>query len=416
MYVAQLELENFRGIPNLVLDFQKQTNILVGNNGAGKSSILDCLAILLSRMTWRICSTTGTGRFFVDIDITNGISECVTKITLKIKDDYLKWKVTKARRGRKKQTITNLEQVKKIAETIHLQLEDNPNSNVPLAVYYPVNRAVLDIPIRIKTKHEFNQISAYDRALTGGRNDFRIFFEWYRSREDIENEKYRVNKRNYIDIQLQSVRKAIESFLPGFKDLRVQRSPLQMILQKDGEEIVVNQLSDGEKCLLALVGDLARRLAIANPSLDDPLHGEGVVLIDEIDLHLHPTWQRTVVENFERTFPQCQFILTTHSPQILSHVKSESIYLLQRDKKGFRASKPEDSYGRDSNRILEDIMDVPARPLLIKKRLSRLFRLIDEGQIQKAQRAVESIRNDIGDDPELAKADVLIRRKEIIGK
>ena len=224
------------------------------------------------------------------------------------------------------------------------------------------------------------------------------------------------NGRNYIDKQLEAVRKAIASFLPGYTDLRVKRAPLKMVIHKDKEELIVNQLSDGEKCLLALVGDLARRLAIANPSLDDPLNGEGVVLIDEIDLHLHPSWQRSVVENLTKTFPQCQFMLTTHSPQILSHVKPECIWLLRRDKDGFHSSHPEDSYGQDSNRILEDIMGVPSRPPKIQKRLSRLFLEIDRGDIDKAQRTLTSIRKEIGDDPELVKANVLIRRKEIIGK
>lgn len=86
-------------------------------------------------------------------------------------------------------------------------------------------------------------------------------------------------------------------------------------------EMVTNldvlQLSDGEKCTLALFGDIARRLAIANPSLDDPLQGDGVVLIDELELHMHTSWQRKVISMLKKTFPNIQFIITTHSPQIL---------------------------------------------------------------------------------------------------
>ena len=193
--------------------------------------------------------------------------------------------------------------------------------SLPLVVYYPVNRAVLDIPLRIRTRHRFDRLAAYDGALSGDRNSFRVFFEWFREREDLENE-LRTDRAEFRDPQLQAVRRAVERFLPGFTGLRVRRSPLRMMVDKEREELIVNQLSDGEKCTLAMVGDVARRMAIANPGIRDPLEGEAVVLIDEIDLHLHPGWQRHIVGALRETFPNCQFLLSTHSPQILSHVES----------------------------------------------------------------------------------------------
>ena len=87
-----------------------------------------------------------------------------------------------------------------------------------------------------------------------------------------------------------------------------------------------------------MVGDLARRIAIANPALEDPLAGVGVVLIDEVDLHLHPGWQRHVVSALEETFPNCQFLVSTHSPQIVSHVAPERIWILERSTSGVSAS------------------------------------------------------------------------------
>lgn len=155
--------------------------------------------------------------------------------------------------------------------------------------------------------------------------------------------------------------------LEGFSKLRVRRSPLRMTINKNGSELIINQLSDGEKCLLAMVGDIARRLAIANPGLENPLAGEGVVMIDEIELHLHPDWQRKIIPSLTRTFPNLQFIVTTHSPQIISHVQPDSIYLLESTPEGIVAKRPESSFGRDINRILEDIMGVGARPPEIKK-------------------------------------------------
>ena len=101
-----------------------------------------------------------------------------------------------------------------------------------------------------------------------------------------------------------------------------------MEVRKHNQHLDVRQLSDGEKCLLALVGDLAKRLAIASPSMEEPLKGQAVVLIDEVDLHLHPQWRHQAIPGLLKTFPECQFVLTTHSPQVLSNVSCNDIWYL----------------------------------------------------------------------------------------
>ena len=278
-----------------------------------------------------------------------------------------------------------------------------------------MNRYVIDIPLQIQ-EDETEQRSAAYQTLLSGRNGFSSFFKWFRNREDLENEK-RIYQSDYRDRQLEAVRMATESFLPGFQNLRVRRSPLRMTVQKGAEEMTVNQLSDGEKCLLAMIGDLARRLAIANPSLSNPLHGKGVVMIDEVDLHLHPSWQRMIVPLLESTFPNCQFVLTTHSAQILSHVREpESIFLLKFTDEGIQARHPESVYGLDSNRILEDLMEVPERPGEIKILIEKLFDTIDRKDLKNARNQLNGLKQSIGTDPQLTKAEVLIRRTEIIGK
>jgi len=189
-----------------------------------------------------------------------------------------------------------------------------------------------------------------------------------------------------------------------------------MLVDKDGVEISLDQLSDGEKNLIALVGDIARRLSIANPSSKRPLDGDGVILIDEIDLHLHPSWQRLMIPQLTKAFPNCQFIITTHSPQVLSHVHHENIFLLKNDKKGFTYSKAVESFGQNSDRILEDLLGVDARPKAQKEMLHELFVLIQNGELTEAKDKVKILIDQIGEDPEIVKANVLIKRKEIIGK
>ena len=448
MKVKRLQMQSFRGIGDLMLEFDETSpTALIGINGVGKSSILDCLAILLSQMIREIAypksiklnnlfisnlssrsnnrdeyekSIPGQPdikeRFFSEDDITNGQQETHNGIKIFLQSRQVSWFLTTFSKERSREPNKENAELDAVAQDIHRQWKANPKFNLPLAVYYPVKRSVLGIDLQITETHSFKQIDAYDQALNGVQISFHRFFQWFRSLEDLENEERRDNSE-FKNQQIEAVRQSIYSLIPGFSNLRVRRSPLRMTVQKEREQLIVNQLSDGEKCLLAMVGDLARRLAIANPSLPDPLQGSGVVLIDEIELHLHPKWQREIIPALTRTFPNCQFIVTTHSPQVISQVKPEGIYILEKTDEGVVAKKPESSFGRDSNRILEDLMSVPERPLKIKESLLELFRLIDAGNIEGARQLRQQLANEIGaDEPEFVKADVLIRRKEILNR
>ncbi len=218
--------------------------------------------------------------------------------------------------------------------------------------------------------------------------------------------------------ELKTVANAIEQIIPEYSSLRVKRTPRpHMLINKGKIEYNLNQLSDGEKNLITLVGDIARRLAIANPYNREPLKGEGIILIDEIELHLHPSWQRLMIPQLLKIFPNCQFIITTHSPQVLSHVQPECLFLLTNLNNNLSYSKAIESYGKNSDRILEDLLGVDARPSKEKKRLQELFILIEKGDIEKAKQEIKELSEIIiGGDPELVKAQVLIKRKEIIGK
>jgi predicted ATP-binding protein involved in virulence len=464
MKVKRLRMSSFRGIGDLTLDFDDMgPTVLIGVNGVGKSRILDCIAILLSQLTGQIQDGNST-RSLSEQDISNVSKETHIEITIYLNaKEEITWSLSQKReesKSPKSASETRLEAIKslingiseqrlqqmkrdndlrkflqtavevlsqevnevsqdsleKVVYEINTQLANNKNASIPLPIYYPVNRAVLDMPLEISEEFLFTQRNAYDQALTGGRIDFKGFFEWFRNREDLENELRRDNP-NHRDKQLEAVREAVSSLQPDFSDLRVERAPLRMTVKKQDQELIVNQLSDGEKCLLAMVGDLARRLAIANPGLADPLQGNGVVLIDEIELHLHPKWQRQIITALTTTFPNCQFIITTHSPQVVSHVKPDNIYLLQATPDGIVLERPENSFGRDSNQILEDLMGVSERPQEIKESLRDLFRLIDQGYLDSAKQLRQNLADQIGeDDPEFVRADVLIRRKEILNR
>lgn len=428
MIINRLDLTHYRGATNLSLAFNKKLNVLCGINGAGKSTVLDSLAILLSWAISRIRHINAPGRPVNEDDITNGESWSALQLSCFERNETVHWRLMKSRAGHNSPDAVKSDfgSLNGYAKDLQVQIaRTGEQTNIPLFVYYPVNRAVLDIPLRIRKKHPLTLLTAYDDALdsvSSGAN-FRTFFEWFREREDLENEyrKYQDDASKpdgyqFPDVQLEAVRSALMQFMPEFSNLTVRRNPLRMTVEKCGQRLNVNQLSDGEKCMIALIGDLARRLAIANPMRTNPLEGDGIVLIDEVDLHLHPKWQRIVVPKLQDVFVGCQFILSTHSPHVIAHVKPESLFLIRQTPSGIISEKPNESYGKNVDRVLEDLMGVATRPDAVDSGLRSVFRTIDRGQLDAARTQIDTLRKLIGDDPDLVKADVLIRRKEIIGK
>ena len=440
MKVKRLTMRSFRGIDDLTLDFDPNITVLIGNNGVGKSSVLNSLSTLLADLTGRLRTSTGSEimegdsrQFFSESDIKDGAQESSVSVQasfLSLADveiertteqkaldlENISWSLTKFQKNQGKGSLRDSGQLHLIVDRLHEQFFSS-NPNLFLLVFYPVNRTVPDIPFEslpTKQSHPFRQLQAYDQSLNG-RLDFALFLTWFKQQEDLENEIRLNDSPDHRDRYLEAIRKAIPELLPGFSNLRVRRSPLRMTVQKQGQELIINQLSDGEKCLLAMVGDLARRLAIANPGLPNPLQGEGVVLIDEIELHLHPKWQRAIVPALTRTFPNCQFIVTTHSPQVLGEVKGK-VYRLKLTSDGIIAESLQ-TYGRDSSEILEDEMEADSRSVEIKQDLRQLFRLIEDGDLDAARELKKKMSDEIGDDEsEFVKAEILIRRYEVLGR
>jgi predicted ATP-binding protein involved in virulence len=426
MHISNLTLERFRGVRHMPLDLHAQLNIFVGVNGAGKSTILDATAILLSWLVNRIKQPNASGRQISGGDIRNGAPSAKLEITI---DDHGKpynWSLFKVRQGysKSKDAASVLSGASELAQQYQKQITESKGKlNLPLFAYYPVNRAVLDIPLRIREKHSFDLLSAYEESLTSGTN-FRTFFEWFREREDLENENrkyvtplFKQKDYQFPDPQLEAVRAALSQFMPDFNNLTVRRSPLRMEVEKNGEKLTVNQLSDGEKCLMAMIGDLARRMAIANPARSNPLQGEGIIIIDEIDLHLHPKWQRMVVSGLVKVFPNCQFLISTHSPHVITHTKPDSLFLLSMTSGELTAERPSESYGKTVQRVLEDLMGLSTtRPQNVENSLKDIFESISAGNLKNARKSIDELETQIGDDPDLVKARVLIKRREMLGK
>jgi predicted ATP-binding protein involved in virulence len=424
MMLKEIQLVNFRGIASMTMPFTTRTTAILGVNGVGKSAVLDALAIALSNITERIAGQAAKARDISPDDIKSDAAYARIQVTADL-DIYASisqvaaaevgsdepaesrvhtlttWAIARNRKAGKhpEERSSDLDQLNARTSLFNgrmLYSEANHQpTHLPLAVYYDVHRAVLDVPLRVKEKLKNTPREAYHDALGHGGTDFRGFFAWFRDREDAENERIR-DEPTYVDRDLQAVRAAVEGFTQ-FTDLRIRRKPsLRMTVIKNKTELNVLQLSDGEKCLLALVGDLARRLSLLNTDKENPLDGEGVVLIDEIDLHLHPKWQRSVVMSLERTFPNCQFIITTHSPQVVGELPPEAVLLLRDGKFMGHAER---SLGLSSGEVLEELMEGKASNVEVASELNTVRSLLDLDDITGAQEALSRLRQRVGDIP-----------------
>lgn len=390
MKIKEIKIQNFRGIDNLCLEnADNQMNLIVGVNGAGKTSILESIAILLSWLISRMRSSSARGNSPLESDIKIG-SNGVCQLSACL-DNGVKWSVMKQRpftyRSHKKQTtqMTVLGELTAYADEIVGKVEEG--GSIPVMMYYPVDRSIASVPVNLH-KAEPQIWDVYKDALSGNSN-FRSFFEWYRRQEDIENEMIR-DDSSYRDHSLEAVRKAMATFFPDFSELRVRRRPRQAMIVKKGEQVVeFTQLSQGEKCYLSLVCDIARRLAIANPNMQNPLDGEGIILVDEIDLHLHPKWQSEIVSKLTSVFKNCQFFLSTHSPLVLSDIRREQIISIKNGEKVDVSFEP---YGKEASKIMNSYFDMPfQRNQKIANDINLAFEAIREGDSKKYQRLLTEL-------------------------
>lgn len=402
-----LRLTSFRGLESLLLELPRSgPAVIIGANGAGKSTVLDALGMLLSLFVTGARSLEELGSLEPETtDIQIGKQECFLRLLVRAGDDEQAWEMNGTRTGAFMMTGPSS------VDALLAGLRRDPMRSIPVLCSYPATRGMSDIPQVRSWPFPDRRQEAYAHAFHRGFGPFNDFTRWFRDEEDIENENRLRTNLDYRTHRLTGVRKALERFLSElgdshFANMRVERlsakeaevtgaKPNRLVVDKDSRTFSIEQFSEGERNTILLAADIARRLAIANPELDDPLQGEGIVLIDEIDLHLHPAWQRNIVPALCTTFPNVQFIVSTHSAQVLSRIPRENVFILEDDK--LVRTTPH-TFGRDSNSILAEVMGVPERPKEIQEKIRRAAALVDEERLEEAKAALEELTALLGED------------------
>lgn len=438
MYLEKLKLHNFRCYEKLEIDFNRQLTVLVGKNGSGKTTVLEAIAIALG--TWfvgfNIVNAKGINKrtdplrkayqigatddvqtqFPVEIEAWGKIEES--------KDQILHWKRELYTPTGTMTTKDAKEIVEYAAEYQKAISEGRTDIYLPMVAYYGTGR-LWDYH-RQKRNDVFkvsSRTNGYIDCLDGTAN-VKLMMDWF---QIMTINKYQRQEENLeSNPELDTVYLAMEKCLTnlsGYSDVKIRYNMGTQELDvyyseqdKQRMRIPLNQLSDGYKGMISLIADIAYRMATLNPQLGTEVlsKGDGVVLIDEVDLHLHPAWQQKVIDNLMNIFPKVQFIVSTHAPAIISSVKTDKLRILSNKEVCMTANQV---YGKDVNSVMKEIMGVNDRPDQFVELFEKFYRLLSEKKYDDAGAVLDKLDEERGyHDPEIAKCRVKLKLERMRGK
>ncbi len=411
MHLKQITLNNFRCFDSLTIDLHPRLTVLVAENGGGKTSVLDGIAVGLSPILRLLSSANqrlqGPGIKDTDFRLlpTEKRIELKAPFAQIVVESATGWRWDEWKPSEQgavppeKIGQANLNPLLEIlksyaAETVGV---------LPVFAYYGTQRGLVEIPKRLREKQ--TKIENYDYPTSGlygaldAQSNFKETLKWFDAEETSELREQKESEEPVKSVALDTVRSALSRILGDtYYDPHFDAKHKFCVRSKlDPKKLQVSQLSQGYQSMLALGMDFARRLALANRHLSEkenaaqvrddalayyrkwhpiqveeeedfirggPVLAPAIILIDEVDLHLHPSWQQRVLGDLMRAFPHTQFIVTTHSPQVLTTVKRENIRILAQDRDGiWNAYMPdEETKGIESSSAMNDVMGVNPVP------------------------------------------------------
>ncbi|SFZ78010.1 AAA family ATPase [Chitinimonas taiwanensis] len=433
MRIDRLHIENFRKYEKVDFKFHANFNLVIGENGAGKTSLLEALAVAIG--SWLLGIRGYDSRHIQKRDIRRETQFIGKRFVLR---DFAPVKVEAwgevanksnvhwsrelgSRDYRSRTTYRNAARIRELAEMCGKDANEGKEVILPLISYYGANRLWALPPDSDRepsrtTPQDFDREDAAngdadwfsDRFLgyrysVDNRTDLKSLMRWmaYERRVELDEE----DQSPYLRTVLSAINKCLPEHVK-----RVRYSIRQETLMcdfDDGRIIPMSDLSDGYRTMIAIIGDIAFKAVSLNPHFNELAISEtpGVVLIDELDQHLHPRWQRRVITDLRRAFPKIQFICTTHSPQLIGQARADEIILL-----GKEEVHPSQSFGLDSNWILRHVMGSDDRDPEIASKLDDIFEEIESNQFDSAKSKLNDLRHLIGDHPDLVEAEALIGR------
>ena len=424
MKLKSVEIENYRAIEKLKLPLDPSLTVLHGDNGYGKTSVLSAIAVGLGDVGM-LGPFLDVFIYFCEGDWREGAEN--PRISLTSMDgNVFERQGTKSVVKRKKaeeEMLANRENLDKaLVENIRAESKD-----MPMGVFYGTDRMVSDVPESVASPRQLPRRIPRLDALKGAlsaRTDFEDLFAWFYFKEDEElREQKELRDFDYQLKEVSAVRQAISSMLPEVSNPRTESNPPRFVVSHKSEQgqverLSLDQLSGGYRIVLALAADLARRMVQGNSHLDDPLASEAVVLIDEVELHLHPKWQQRILGDLRRTFPNAQFIVSTHSPQVLTTVEPQCIVELACEGDRIVAGAPAiATYGAEAGDVLSVVMGVNERPKnTFTEDLARYMDLVgdDKGESKEALMLRRKLERLSPNDPALDSADIEIRRNKLL--
>lgn len=438
MKLKKVRITNYRCFKEADIDFDEHTTLIVGKNGAGKTAILDAVAVAIS--TFLLGIDGGVSRSiskddaryeFHDLDGTvdpqhqfpvniESTGDCL--------DNYnVKW-VRSLNSESGNTTVKEARELTNISKDTQKRIMTGDKSLIlPLISYYGTGRLYAQKKEKknIKSLTEFKRQVGYVDCMAAESNE-KLMLNWFQ----IQTLKSLQEQQRTGKVEKPLLLKTVESAIckcferiSGSKnaDIMFDLDTHRLVLNfesTDGslQKFAMDEMSDGYKNTLSMIGDIAYRMAVLNPMLGDKVLEEtpGVVVIDEIDLHLHPQWQQTIISDLNTIFPKIQFIVSSHAPAVINSVAKEQIRIL--DNGGIYMPVAQ-TYGRDANSILREVMKVSERPTDIKQRMNLFYSYMDENNYKEADKVLTEIEAIVGTtDSDIAAARTSLDLEKILGE
>ena len=432
MKIDEIKIVNFKIFDETEFKFDKKFNLIIGINGSGKTSLLRALAISLAGWANAYIKHKDNLRPIDDNEVReiqkDGRFDKTKETFIKtwgsvgIIDRYGNYRrnseyILKRRKIENEDTSLSSDikyyrssdyyplNFSNLSSDILRYIEKDGNFDLPIIAFYECDRlweVKNALNIEASAKVQYSRFDPYVDCFHTGANHTAIG-EWL-----LKYELVKLQQKKETPV-LEAIKNAARNALEKCIDISFDFEEGRVIVDfEDDISIPFEHLSDGQRTILGLFCDIARRAAILNPHFEGEANEKtnGVVLIDELDLHLHPKWQMNIIKNLRETFPNIQFICTTHSPILLRSIEKEKIIVLEN---GEQSKLEFFTKGRDINSILYDLMGVPKRTKEYENKVDNLFGFLEDENLGKAEEILTELKIDYGEkDSVVQEAQILL--------